>query len=195
VALATSSVQMCAKRCGGGGGAALRRAVDAVSRLPAVVDARVQFNSVNNITLIARAHQLVMEGYKLMFNKSLVTVWSAPNYCYRCGNVAAILELDEHLEPVFKVRGAAALLLSPCPLLLFARLAWGVSASVCAFRCVVLLARARVCVCVCVSVCLCVCVSVCLCVCVSVCLCACVSVCLCVCFPLLCCNSWRKQRR
>jgi hypothetical protein len=37
----------------------------------------------NAIDLIARAHQLAMEGYKLMFDNKIVTVWSAPNYCYR----------------------------------------------------------------------------------------------------------------
>ncbi|XP_024383054.1 serine/threonine-protein phosphatase PP-X isozyme 2 isoform X1 [Physcomitrium patens] len=65
------------------------------------------FNHTNKIDNICRAHQLVMEGYKWMFNNQVVTVWSAPNYCYRCGNVAAILELDENLNRKFTVFEAA----------------------------------------------------------------------------------------
>ena len=42
-----------------------------------------------------------------MFDKTLVTVWSAPNYCYRCGNVAAILEFDENLNKNYKMEDAA----------------------------------------------------------------------------------------
>lgn len=57
-----------------------------------------QFSEINSLSLIARAHQLVQEGYKFMFSPetNLVTVWSAPNYCYRCGNVASIMQVKEN---------------------------------------------------------------------------------------------------
>jgi serine/threonine-protein phosphatase 4 catalytic subunit len=87
-------------------------------------DVVAQFNKLNGLKVIARAHQLVMEvdffffffffsekmlvkGYKPMFNEALVTVWSAPNYCYRCGNVAAIMEVDDRLNKSYKIFEAA----------------------------------------------------------------------------------------
>lgn len=48
-------------------------------------DAVRNFCRSNDIELLARAHQLAMEGYKHMFDNLIVTVWSAPNYCYRWG--------------------------------------------------------------------------------------------------------------
>ena len=65
------------------------------------------FCLLNNVDFIARAHQLVMEGYKIIFGNKLATIWSAPNYCYRCGNSAAILELNERLEKKVKKFEAA----------------------------------------------------------------------------------------
>ena len=78
------------------------------------------FNHSNNLTLVSRAHQLVMEGYNwyvdvifkcfdetVVFtfpfsfrchDRNVVTIFSAPNYCYRCGNQAAIMELDDSLK-------------------------------------------------------------------------------------------------
>jgi serine/threonine-protein phosphatase 6 catalytic subunit len=54
-----------------------------------------QFNELNGLELVARAHQLAQQGYQYWFKEeSLVTVWSVPNYCYKCGNDAAILSLD-----------------------------------------------------------------------------------------------------
>ncbi|KRX02521.1 hypothetical protein PPERSA_11861 [Pseudocohnilembus persalinus] len=52
----------------------------------------------NNLKYIARAHQLVMDGYQNCHDSNLITLFSAPNYCYRCGNQACILEIDENME-------------------------------------------------------------------------------------------------
>ncbi|PWN38706.1 putative serine/threonine protein phosphatase 4 catalytic subunit [Ceraceosorus guamensis] len=71
-------------------------------------DIATQFAHTNGLDLIARAHQLVLEGYKLMFDNTIVTVWSAPNYCYRCGNIASILKLDQALNSKYETFDAAA---------------------------------------------------------------------------------------
>lgn len=61
-------------------------------------DISEMFNHRNGLNLVSRAHQLVMDGYSWTHNMNVVTIFSAPNYCYRCGNQAAIMEVDEHLN-------------------------------------------------------------------------------------------------
>ncbi|PWN19239.1 putative serine/threonine protein phosphatase 4 catalytic subunit [Microstroma glucosiphilum] len=70
-------------------------------------DVTQTFTHNNDLDLIARAHQLVLEGYKVMFEDTIVTVWSAPNYCYRCGNVASVMKVDEAGNRSFGVFEAA----------------------------------------------------------------------------------------
>ncbi|KAK9472345.1 Metallo-dependent phosphatase-like protein [Dipodascopsis tothii] len=66
-----------------------------------------KFLAVNNMVHILRAHQLCDEGYQVLFDGRLSTVWSAPNYCYRCGNLASVLEVSENGDKFFNVFAAA----------------------------------------------------------------------------------------
>jgi len=56
------------------------------------------YNHENGVQFIVRAHQLIMEGFQWQHGDGVLTLFSAPNYCYRCGNQAAIMQLDENLN-------------------------------------------------------------------------------------------------
>lgn len=61
-------------------------------------DISEEFNHRNELSLTCRAHQLVADGYSISHNENVVTIFSAPNYCYRCGNQAGLLEVDDNLQ-------------------------------------------------------------------------------------------------
>ena len=57
----------------------------------------------NGFDLICRAHQVVEDGYEFQANRSLVTIFSAPNYCGEFDNAAAMMVVKENLVCSFKV--------------------------------------------------------------------------------------------
>jgi diadenosine tetraphosphatase ApaH/serine/threonine PP2A family protein phosphatase len=56
----------------------------------------------NKLEMVVRSHQLANDGYEELFMKDgrpqLLTVWSAPNYCYTSGNRATFMAIDDKLE-------------------------------------------------------------------------------------------------
>ena len=62
-----------------------------------------KFLEQNNLDLICRAHQVVEDGYEFFGDRSLVTVFSAPDYCEEYNNCAAIMVVDSNLKCSFKV--------------------------------------------------------------------------------------------
>lgn len=55
------------------------------------------------IDLVARAHQVVEDGYQFFAQRRLVTIFSAPNYCGEFDNAAALMEVRSDLMCSFKV--------------------------------------------------------------------------------------------
>ena len=56
------------------------------------------FIFINKLNMICRAHQLFQNGFHWAHENTVLTIFSAPNYCYRCGNLAAIMEIDENMK-------------------------------------------------------------------------------------------------
>ncbi|PVD38362.1 hypothetical protein C0Q70_00976 [Pomacea canaliculata] len=53
--------------------------------------------------LIARAHQVVEDGYQFFEKRKLVTLFSAPNYCGEFDNAGAVMIVTEDLTCSFKI--------------------------------------------------------------------------------------------
>jgi len=67
---------------------------------PDVVDG---FLRKHGLDLVCRAHQVVEDGYEFFARRSLVTLFSAPNYCGEFDNAGAIMSVDETLRIGFQI--------------------------------------------------------------------------------------------
>jgi len=61
-------------------------------------DVTQRFLQTNDLDLVVRSHELCGEGYRIQEGGKVVTIFSAPNYCGRCGNLAAFARFDSDLK-------------------------------------------------------------------------------------------------
>ena len=66
-------------------------------------DVTAKFLNQNKLKFMCRAHQQAMDGFEKWFDGLLYTVWSAPNYCYRGGNLASVFEVTTPEKTKFKI--------------------------------------------------------------------------------------------
>ncbi|XP_054801801.1 serine/threonine-protein phosphatase PP1 [Prosopis cineraria] len=71
-------------------------------------DAVRDFLDKNDLDLICRGHQVVEDGYEFFAKRSLVTIFSAPNYGGEFDNAGALLSVDESLVCSFEILKPAA---------------------------------------------------------------------------------------
>ncbi|KAJ3367834.1 serine/threonine protein phosphatase Pzh1 [Allomyces arbusculus] len=62
-----------------------------------------QFLLKHDFDLVARAHMVVEDGYEFFGDRSLVTIFSAPNYCGEFNNLGAVMCVNEDLMCTFEI--------------------------------------------------------------------------------------------
>eukprot|EP00353_Schmidingerella_taraikaensis_P009845 CAMPEP_0185589510 /NCGR_PEP_ID=MMETSP0434-20130131/57338_1 /TAXON_ID=626734 ORGANISM="Favella taraikaensis, Strain Fe Narragansett Bay" /NCGR_SAMPLE_ID=MMETSP0434 /ASSEMBLY_ACC=CAM_ASM_000379 /LENGTH=157 /DNA_ID=CAMNT_0028212953 /DNA_START=354 /DNA_END=823 /DNA_ORIENTATION=- len=60
--------------------------------------ASARFNRLNGLELIARSNQTCMDGFERWHDGQVITIFSAPNFKYRVGNSAAVLNISSSLK-------------------------------------------------------------------------------------------------
>ena len=76
-------------------------------------DVTQRFLHANNLDLIVRSHELCADGYRIQEGGKVVTIFSAPNYCGRCGNLAAFARFNSDLKMTIRQFPATARPASP----------------------------------------------------------------------------------
>jgi serine/threonine-protein phosphatase PP1 catalytic subunit len=67
------------------------------------------FLAEHDLDLVCRAHMVVEDGYEFFNERTLVTVFSAPNYCGEFDNFGAIMTVNEELLCSFELLPPAEL--------------------------------------------------------------------------------------
>ena len=62
-----------------------------------------KFLKLNDLDLVVRAHEVVEDGYEFFGGRSLLTVFSAPNYAGEYNNKGGMLSVDENMECNLKI--------------------------------------------------------------------------------------------
>ena len=64
-------------------------------------DITKKFLDQNGLELLVRSHEVMEQGYQVIHNGKLITIFSAPNYVDQMGNKAAFIRLDKTYKPDF----------------------------------------------------------------------------------------------
>ncbi|XP_045592167.1 serine/threonine-protein phosphatase 2A catalytic subunit beta isoform [Procambarus clarkii] len=64
------------------------------------------FTYSNNLAFVSRAHQVQDAGYNWYHDGKVITIFSAPNYCYRVGNLAGYMTVEEGTHTCYTFEAA-----------------------------------------------------------------------------------------